>query len=127
MLVLESKRMFAVNLRMNRPSRRRQAQDLEDDKIINWHQDVFYALLTCDHIMGSVANADLFRAAMLERYSDKGTPASMPPDYRCVKLGSSVEPLLEHLSTPSHQARAAAAELGINTKAIKAASQRRRI
>lgn len=126
-LIFDSKRMFAVKLNMDRHSRPRQAQDLEDDKIINWHKEVFYALLTCDYIIGSVANADLFRAAMLDRFSNDGTAASMPLDYRCVKVGSTTEPLIEHLLTPGHRARAAAAGLGRNTSPASSLPMKRRI
>lgn len=126
-LILDSKRMFAVNLSMNRPSRPRQVDDLEHDRLITWHQDVFYALLTSEHIMGSMRNADLFRAAMLDRFSENGTPASVPHEYKCVKLGSTDKPLLEHLSTPGHNARIAAAELRRNTPITRSPKVKSRI
>lgn len=114
-LVYDPKRMFAVKVNVDRPSRPRQKEDLAHDRVINWHKEVFYALLTCDYIMGSVANAELFRTAMLDWCSGNGMPASMPHEYTYVKLGSTLNPLIEHLATPGHRARAAAAELGRNT------------
>ena len=126
-LILDSKRMFAVNLSMNRPSRPRQVDDLEHDRLITWHQDVFYALLTSEHIMGSMRNANLFRAAMLDRFSEDGTSASVPHEYKCVKLGCTDKPLLEHLSTPSHHARITAAELRRNTPTTWSSAMRRRV
>ena len=127
MLILDTKRMFAVNANMDRPSRARQAEDLEQDRLINWHRELFYALLTCDFIMGSVANADLFRATMLDRFSSEGTSASMPHEYMCVKLGSAKKLLLEHLSTPGHRARNVAAELDRSTSIARSTPPSRRI
>lgn len=126
-LVHDSKRMFAVKANMDRPSRPRQVEDLAHDRLINWHKEVLYALFTCDYVMGSVANADLFRAAMVNRFSEDGTRDSMPHEYTYVNLGSIANPLIKHLATPAHRARCAAAELASNTRFVEAATPRRRI
>lgn len=121
-LILESKRVLVHKFSVDRPSRKRQAADLENDEITTWQKEPFYAMATCERIFGSLANADLFRHALRKRFVSDSSNT-----FLYTKLGLGADHLLELHMTVGHKARREAAELDATTFQASIQARRRRI
>ena len=120
--------MLFVSTRLDTPARIRQTADLEQDRLIDWHKAPFYALATCENILGSLDAANLFRAAIKKRFAME-TPhkTRLLQPWERIRLGYGADRILTEWMTPGHNASLLAVQLHEVTAPPRVHACRRRI